>query len=104
MSTPREVKQGSQTQGIDETVTYSVDFTNWTASPASPSVIVKDVSVGGTDVTTIVMPSGSPSVSGAVVTLPPLKLLTIHHRYRVETKIVMGTDLCECFFWVDAEL
>src|SRR3990167_11440141 len=104
MANSREVREGTQVQGVDEIIVYTIDVSAWSSSPTSPAVVVKDMSASALDVTSTVMPSGSPSVGGTIITLPPLKLLTISHRYRVEVKFVSGTQTLEVYFFVEAEL
>lgn len=93
MSNIREVVEGQQEQGEDEEIVYTVDTANWGGSPTSPSVVVKDPA--GTNVTSTVMPSGSATVNGDVITLPTLKLLTRNKLYRVEVKFTAGGNVFE---------
>lgn len=86
MSSPRqrEVLEGVQYQGEDEIIAYTVDVSNIDSNPASVSVVVKDD--GDNVVTSTVMPSGSASVSGDVITLPALQSLKRDVEYQVEVK------------------
>jgi len=102
MTEKREVLEGIQYQGEDEEVAYTITTTNWASSPTSPSVVVKESD--GTDVTTTVMPTNSPSVIGDVITLSPLKSLTAGTEYRVEVQFTTGSNKWECFFRVAAEV
>lgn len=99
----REVVQGKQLMGIDEKIAYKLTTTPWASSPASPVVVVKDVLAEYTDVTTAVMPSGSPSIVGDVITLPILQALTAGKVYRVEVKFTSGGNTFEAYFNVLAE-
>lgn len=101
MSSIREVVQGSQSQGEDEQIVYTIDTANWGGTPTSPAVVVKKSD--GTDVTATVMPTNSPSVSDDVITLSTLKLLTAGIVYRVEIKFTSGGNVLECYFHVSAE-
>ena len=98
----REVVEGIQYQGADEIITYTLDVAAIGATPSSPVVVVKDV-FGETTVTATVMPTGSPSVAGSVITLPPLKLLTAGREYRVEVKYVIGGNTLENYIPVQAQ-
>lgn len=92
----REISEGLQYQGSDEEVAYNLTTTKWGSSPTSPTVKVYSV-VGTTytDVTATVMPSGSATVTGDVITLPVLKLLTADTLYRVEVKFTVSGNVFE---------
>jgi len=101
MSNNRQVIEGMQYQGVDEILVYSI-----TATPEPVSVTrvkVFDETQNFLDVTTTVMPAGSAIVNGSVITLPPLKLLTELHIYRVEVLYTDGTNTFEPYFQVRAE-
>ena len=93
-----EVAEGIQIQGPDESLAYSITTTSWASSPTNPAVVVYDE--GATDVTSTVMPTNSPSVSGDVISLSLLKSLTSGKEYRVEVKFTVGSNVWECFFLV----
>lgn len=95
----REVVEGMQYQGADETITRSIDISAVGSSPSSVAVVAKDVT-NGTTVTATVMPSGSPSVAGNVITLPPLTALTPGVEYRVEVKFTAGGNILEHYIRV----
>jgi len=105
MSVKREVKESPLKQGVEESISYFLTTTPWGSSPSSVAVVVKDVTKGETlaDVTSTVMPTNSPSVSGDVITLSPLKLLTVDHKYRVEIKFTCSGNTFEAFCHVLAE-
>ena len=92
-------------QGVDEIIAYTLTTTPWGSSPSSVSVAVKDVTAGAaaTDVTNTVMPTNSPTVSGDVITLSPLKLLTDSHKYRVEVKFTCSGNVLEARAHILAE-
>lgn len=98
----REVVEGTQHQGVDESISYTVDVTAVGSSPTSVSAVVKDTT-DGTTVTATVMPVNSPSVAGNVITLSPLKLLTANHLYRVEVKYTISGNILEDYFYVFGE-
>lgn len=86
----QEVEQGPQSHTTSEELAYKIDVVDWVASPASPVVDrVMDLTTL-TDVKATVMPSGLPTVAGAVITLPVLKSLTAGKSYRVEVTFTDG--------------
>ena len=99
----REVVEGTQYQGVDEQVIYTLTTTNWGSSPSSVTVVVKDTSNYDTDVTSTVA-SGSATVSGDVITLPTIQSLTRNRIYRVEVKFTAGSTVWEPFFLIVAQL
>lgn len=73
-------------QGLLQEITYSIKFTNGTAA-SSPGVTVYNQA--GDNRTSIIMPSGSPSASTNIVTLPTAKDLDMNDEtYRV---VIMAT-------------
>jgi len=100
MSSILEIKEGIRRQTSDETLVYSVTTTNWASTPVVGTVTVYDESDNDTDVTSTVMPSGSHSNSGDVITLKPLTALTIDHSYRVEVQFTVGSSTYEFYFRV----
>lgn len=86
----REVTFSPFEQGTGERVAHSVDFaaqgSGVVTAPASAMVTAYDVMADGTltDVTSTVLPSGTASVAGSVVTAPLLRALTASHDYRLE--------------------
>ena len=105
MAVIREVKEGIQIQGVDEKIAYKITTTPWASSPTSIVPKVYDVTVDGTrtDVTTTVMPSGSASATGDVITLPLLQALTYGKTYRVEVQFTVSGNVFEPYFLVKAE-
>ena len=98
----REVQEGKQYQGADEIIAYTLDVTNIGSSPTSPTVIVKDVT-NSTTVTSTVMPTNSPTVSGNVITLSALRNLTAEVLYRVEVKYTLSGNTLESYFYVQGQ-
>lgn len=97
----REVTEGPQVQGEDETITYTVTTSNWASLPASESMVVKNRD--GVDVTSTVT-SGSMSVASDVITLKPISRLVAGERYTVEVQFTAGGGApFECYFYVDCE-
>ena len=85
-----EVVEGLRTQHSGESLVYKIDCSN-RGIPTAPSVVsVKNNA--GSDVKGTVMPSGSATVSGLVVLLPSLTLLTAEDRYEVKVSMTIGGD------------
>ncbi len=103
LSKTREIIEGVQYQGVDETIVYTITTTPWVSSPTFSAVVVKLV-LDDSDVTSVVMPSGAGSESGDVITLPALKLLTAEEMYKVEVLFTGGGNTYECYFFVKAEV
>jgi len=95
MSGVRRIKEGAQTQGVDESIAYTIDTTNWGGSPTSPTMVIKNKA--GSDVTSE-LSTGSPSVDVNVITLPKISGVTSGERYRVEVKFAIGGNTLECWF------
>lgn len=95
----REVVEGRQTQGADETIVYTLDTTDVGGSPSVSAVVVWRES-DATDVTSTTMPSGSHSVNGDVITLKALTALTAGQVYRVEVKFTSAGNTLEHYFRV----
>ncbi len=98
MAIEREVVESPMSQGVDEIIAYTLTTTQWGSTPSSPVVNVYDITAGAfTDVTSTVMPTNSPSVSGDIITLSVLKLLTVNKQYRVEIKFVASGNTFEAY-------
>ncbi len=95
-----EIDEGKQRMTTDETIVFSITTTNWISSPTVGTVTVYDENDNDADVTSTVMPSGSHSDSGDVITLKPLTALTIGHSYRVEVQFTAGSSTYECYMIV----
>ena len=92
----RQIIESPLYMGEDEQIPYTLTTTPWGSSPTSVVVTVKlesDLS----DVTSTVIPSGSASVLGDVITLPVIRNLTTGVRYRLEVKWTIGTRVQECW-------
>ena len=87
-------------QATNEEIVYTIDTTEWIAAPTSPVVSKVTDLYTGTNVASTVMPTGSPSVSANIITLPTLKLLTIGRKYRVHVRFTVSTSVYECNFVV----
>lgn len=92
-------------QGINERLVYSCSTTRYGSSPTSPVITVLDTTdFSPLDVTTIVMPVGSPTIAGDVITLPRLENLTLGRLYRVNVRFTSGGQVFEPYFVVVCEL
>lgn len=100
MANTLEVAEGLQYQTSDERLAHQVTTTNWVSSPTSPTVVAYDES-DGSDVTSTVYPSNSPSASNDVITLSLLRALTAGKTYRIEVKFTVGSNIYECYFRVN---
>lgn len=103
MSQKRSVEEGDQVQGVDEQIAYTLTTTKVGSAPTSPGVKVFDVKANFEDVTSTVMPAGSPLVAGDVITLPILKALTAGKTYRVEVQYTLSGNVLKTYFNVVAE-
>ena len=93
----REITEGRQTQGEDETVVYTLTTTPWGSSPGSESAKIYEVDGDTyTDKTTTNM-TGSASEADDVITLPAIHTLTAGQLYRVEVKFTCSGNIFEAF-------
>lgn len=112
MPITREILEGTQVQGIDESrswvmLTSDIDVAGDYLTPSSVTS-VKAYSFNKhknlyTDVTVTVMPAGAATISGRYITLPPLTALTEGVFYRIECKYVTGGNTLEKYMWIQAE-
>lgn len=102
MSDLRRIIESPVYQGVEEIISYTLDTSPWGSSPGTISVKVYD-KADNSDVTGTVMPTNSPSVSGDVITLSPLKSLTTGHSYRIEIKFVCSGNTFEAWGVVVAD-
>lgn len=103
MQLSREVIEGTQAQGADESIAYTITSTPWGTAPTIDSIVAKDMTEGGTDVSAIVL-SGASSVAGDVMTLQSLGHLTANHLYRIEVQFTTADgNTWECYLNVAAQ-
>ena len=103
MSNIREIKEGLQYQGEDETLVYTLTTTPWGSTPSATAA--KIYAVDGdtlTDKTTTQM-SGATSVLGDVITLPEVTALVAGTLYRVEIVFTCSGNVFEAFAELQAE-
>lgn len=101
----RAVKETDIRQGAGESIIYTITTTPWGSSPTDVTVAGYEVKPDDTftDVTTTIIPSGSASVSGDVITLPAVTALTAEKRYRIEVLFTSGSNTFEAYFEIKAE-
>ncbi len=88
-----EVQEGVRIQHTDEEVIRTVDFDPATTEASVSSPVVKVIQESdGSDVTSAVMPTNSPTAATLVVTLSLLKSLTAGESYRVEVLVTAGSN------------
>ena len=98
----RVVRNGTQSQGVDERIAYVLTTTPWGSSPTGVSVKAFDVNAGAyTEVTATVL-SGSATVSGDRITLPLVHSLT-DHLYRIEIIFICSGNTFEAIIYINGE-
>ncbi len=102
MTVNREVIEGTQHQGVDESVVYTLTTTPWGSGPTSPTVAVYDLGGATQDVTATVAP-GAASVVGDVISLPAITGLTAGHLYQVVVKFTLASNTLSAYFKIEAE-
>ena len=103
MTQTREILEGPQEQGAEEIVTYTLTVpTTWGTPTGTPTVKAYSyIDQAYTDVTSTVIPTNAPTVASQVITLSPLKLLTVGVLYRVEVLFATSEgNTFEAFGWV----
>lgn len=100
--TTREIAEGEQEQGSHEEITYTLTTTRWGSSPTSPEVKVYSVDEDAnpntlTEVTNTIMPSGSPSILGDVISLPKALGMTAGTLYRVDIAFTISNNKLEAY-------
>ena len=103
MSNLREIKEGLQYQGEDETVVYTLTTTPWGSSPSSEAAKIFEVDGDDlTDVTATKM-TGAASATNDVITLPAIVSLVAGTLYRVEIVFTCSGNVFEAFAELQAE-
>ena len=99
----REVKEGTQDQGISEKIAYRFLSTPWATTPVVTQVKAYDVTEGArTDVSATIL-SGAAGVVGDQITTPIVQNLTFGKVYRIETTFTSGGLTFVPYFIVRAE-
>lgn len=89
-----EVAEGLQQQSAAEEISYTLDVTNYPGSGSPSSIVVTVINVSdGSDVTTTVMPTNSPTIAGNIITLSPLKSLTAGTTYHIRIKYTRSGNI-----------
>jgi hypothetical protein len=103
MSNIREIKEGLQYIGEDETIVFTLTTTPWGSDPSAATAKIYEV-VGDTlsNVTTACMAGGT-TTSGDVITLPAISGCTAGTDYRVEILFVCAGNTFEAFAELKAE-
>ena len=103
MTTIREVIEGEQVQGIDETIVYTVTTTPWGSLPTAPDAAAFErVNGKWLDRTAAIM-TGVATKSGDVITLPPIAGLAEGHVYRIIVGFTIDDNEFSCKFDIKAE-
>lgn len=102
-SISREIIEGVQLQGEDESIVYTLTTTPWGSSPSSESAKIYSI-VGDTitDTTTTNM-TGSASAANDVITLPAIHSLSAGTLYRVEVKFTCSGNTFEAYAFILGE-
>lgn len=98
---PREVIEGPQVQGEDETIRYHLDISQWASWPTDLSA--KIYTAAGTDVTATHMTGTCYLIDATTIALPYVHSLTAGEQYRVEVRFSEGAQVYEAFFIIQAE-
>ena len=98
----REVLEGLQRVGQNESVIFQISTTNWGGTPTSPTHDVFNVEDLTTSVKSTVM-SGSPSVSTDDVILPAFNSGTVGETYIVIVGFTSGGNTLEAWFKITVE-
>jgi hypothetical protein len=93
MRSDRTIIEGTRTQGIRETVAYTVTIPASWGTPASIVFAALDVTEGkvGNDVTDDVL-TGDGSLVGNVATTPVISDLVLDHAYEIHGTITAGAQ------------
>lgn len=86
----------SQLSGTNESAIYTVDTTDFSTTVAVTSITATAYDVSTTpgtpaDVTSTVIPSGSPSAVAGTITLPAITALSIGTTYEIWVKFTFGS-------------
>ena len=103
MSNIREIKEGLQYQGADETVVYTLTTTPWGSTPTTTAAKIYEVDGDTlTDKTTTQM-TGATAVTDDIITLPAVTALVAGTLYRVEIVFTCSGNVFEAFAELQAE-
>ena len=102
MASVLEVAEGLQTQSTAEQIVWAID-TSTRGTPTSPAVASVN-NKAGVDKKSDVMPSGSPSVTNNIISLPTLQSLVKGERYEIRTTYTVSGNKQETIINVDCPL
>ena len=97
MSNLREIKEGLQYIGEDETIVYTLTTTPWGSSPGAASAKIFEVDGDTLTDRTSTLMTGSCSTSGDIITLPSIASCTSGNDYRVEVLFTISGNTFEAF-------
>ena len=103
MSNIREIKEGLQYQGSNETIVYTLTTTPWGSTPTSPAAKIYEISGDTFTDKTSTMMTGAASAVGDVITLPAIHSLTAGNHYRVEVAFTCAGNVFGTFIEFQAE-
>ena len=98
----REVINGIQYQGIDESVFYTVDTAPWGGSPSALGHEITDEEDYTASLKSTMM-TGTPSAVGDIITCPALSLVEEDKIYRIYVKFTIGGSALSGYFRVKGE-
>jgi hypothetical protein len=100
--TIRVANESPKKQGVDETIAYLVDTTNWpgTGAISAEADVLKDEA--GDDVSGTYL-SGSTTASGSDITTRAVAGLVAGHRYRMEVKWTQNSNIFETWWIIEGE-
>ena len=100
----REVIQGLQEIGEDESIQYTLTVSPAPAGGSTPAITILDED-GWENVTATAAPAGSAVVSGATIPLPLIQGsgLTRNHVYRVQVRYTDGLNTLEPYFRMECK-
>lgn len=101
MPTDLQVIEPVREQSAAETIAYTINVADYPGSgdPSTISVVAIDTS-DGTDKSSTVFPSGSNSVSGNIITLKALQLLTAGVTYHIRVTFTRSSNIFQPHFVV----
>lgn len=100
MTDIRKFKESPRSQGEDERFAYEVDTTPWGGYDSDAANVLKDQYDNDVSSTNL---SGSPSVSGNVITTSVVIDLVPGIKYRLEVKWVYSGNTFEAYGWIIGE-
>ena len=98
----REILDGIQTLGSNESALFSIDTAPWGGSPSGPTHDIFDEEDYTTSLKTANM-DGTPTLATDVINLPALHSLVAGKIYRVFVQFTSAGNVLEGYFRVKAE-